>query len=59
MKKPVLRLVGGWAVFLSAFCFYLSSVVIQWSRTVTTIAPSFFVFARFLLNSEWIEHDKF
>ena len=50
MKKPVLRLVGGWAVFLSAFCFYISSVVIQWSRTASTIAPAYFVFARFLLG---------
>ena len=50
MKKPVLRLVGGWAVFFSAFCFYLSTVTIQWSRATTAITPSYFVFARFLLG---------
>jgi len=50
MKKPMLRLVGGWAVFLSAFCFYLSTVVIRWSQAEVSIAPSYFVFARFLLG---------
>jgi len=50
MKKPMLRLVGGLAVFVSAFCFYLSTVVIRWSQAEVAIAPSFFVFARFLLG---------
>jgi hypothetical protein len=50
MKKPMLRIVGGWAVFLSAFCFYLSTVVIRWSQAEVSIAPSYFVFARFLLG---------
>ena len=50
MKKPMLRLVGRWAVFLSAFCFYLSTVVIRWSQAEVSIAPSYFVFARFLLG---------
>ncbi|MEE4264505.1 MAG: DMT family transporter, partial [Desulfobacteraceae bacterium] len=50
MKMPVLRLLGGWAIFLSAFCFYLSTVVIRWSQTEVAIAPSYFVFARFLLG---------
>ena len=50
MKKPMLRLVGGLAVFVSAFCFYLSTVVIRWSQSEVAIAPSFFVFARFLLG---------
>ena len=45
MQKPMLRLVGGWAVFLSAFCFYLSTVVIRWSQAEVMLAPSFFVFA--------------
>jgi len=41
----------GWtAVFLSAFCFYLSTVVIRWSQAAVTIPSSFFVFARFLLG---------
>ena len=46
----MLRLFGRWAVFLSAFCFYLSTVVIRWSQADVTIAPSFFVFARFFLG---------
>ena len=50
MKKPMYRLLGGWAVFVSAFCFYLSTVVIRWSQAEVTIAPSYFVFARFLLG---------
>jgi len=47
----MLRLVGGWAVFASAFCFYLSTVVIRWSQAEVSIAPSYFVFTRFLLGS--------
>lgn len=50
MQKPMLRLVGGWAVFLSAFCFYLSTVVIRWSQAEVSLAPSYFVFTRFLLG---------
>jgi drug/metabolite transporter (DMT)-like permease len=50
MQKSMLRLVGGWTVFLSAFFFYLSTVVIRWSRAEVSIAPSYFVFARFLLG---------
>ena len=50
MKKPMRRLLGGWAVFLSAFCFYLSTVVIRWSQAEVSIAPSYFVFARFMLG---------
>ena len=46
----MLRLVGGWTVFLSAFCFYLSTVVIRWSQAEVSIAPSYFVFARFLIG---------
>ena len=44
------RLVGGWAVFFSAFCFYLSTVVIRWAQIEVSIAPAFFVFARLLLG---------
>ncbi len=47
---PMLRFLGGWAIFLSAFCFYLSTVVIRWSQAEVEIAPSYFVFARFLLG---------
>ena len=50
MQKPMLRLVGGWAVFLSAFCFYISTVVIRWSQAEVSLAASYFVFARFLLG---------
>lgn len=46
----MLRLIGGWAVFVSAFCFYLSTVVIRWSQAEVSIAPSYFAFARFLLG---------
>ena len=46
MKKPLRRLLGGWAVFLSAFCFYLSSVVIRWSQAEVSITPSYFVVCR-------------
>jgi drug/metabolite transporter (DMT)-like permease len=50
MQKPMRRFVGGWAVFVSAFCFYFSTVVIRWSQAEVAIAPSYFVFARFLLG---------
>jgi drug/metabolite transporter (DMT)-like permease len=50
MKKPVLRVLGGWAVFFSAFCFYFSTVVIRWAQSEVSIAPAYFVFARLLLG---------
>ena len=50
MKKPIVRFLGGMAVFISAFCFYLSTVVIRWSQAEVAIAPSYFSFARFLLG---------
>lgn len=37
-------------VFLSAFCFYISTVIIRWSQSEAVIAPSYFVFVRFLLG---------
>lgn len=43
-------LVGWLAVFASAFCFYMSTVVIQWSRSRVNIDAAYFVFARFLLG---------
>ena len=43
-------LVGCLAVFASAFCFYMSTVVIQWSRSRVAIDASYFVFARFLFG---------
>jgi drug/metabolite transporter (DMT)-like permease len=50
MEKSMLRLLGGFAVFASAFCFYFSTVVIRWSQAEVAIEPSYFVFARFLLG---------
>ena len=50
MEKSTLRLFGRLAVFASAFCFYLSTVVIRWSQAEVSIAPSYFVFARFLMG---------
>jgi len=41
-------LLGCFAVFGSAFCFYLATVVVKWSIMAgLNIAPSFFVFVRF------------
>jgi len=50
MKKPSHKLLGALAVFLSAFCFYLSTVAIRWSQAETVIDPSYFAFSRFLLG---------
>ncbi len=44
------RLLGCFCVFLSAFCFYLATVVVRWSEGVVAIDPAYFVFARFLLG---------
>jgi drug/metabolite transporter (DMT)-like permease len=38
------------AIFGSAFCFYLSTLIIRWSRDQVVIDPSFFAFSRFLLG---------
>jgi len=43
-------LLGCLAVFLSAFCFYFSTVVIRWAQGVVPIDPAFFAFFRFLLG---------
>jgi drug/metabolite transporter (DMT)-like permease len=50
MKKPMVRLLGGWAVFFSAFCFYLSTVVIRWAQAEVSITPAYFATARFMLG---------
>ncbi len=54
VSKPrtnVSRQIFGWlAIFLSAFCFYLSTVIIRWSRGAVTIDSSYFVFARFFVG---------
>ena len=47
----VSRQIYGWgAIFLSAFCFYLSTVIIRWARGTVTIDSSYFVFARFFVG---------
>jgi drug/metabolite transporter (DMT)-like permease len=49
--NPTTRQALGWmAVFLSAFCFYISTVIIRWSQSEAVIAPSYFVFVRFILG---------
>lgn len=43
--------VGGWlAVFGSAFCFYLATVIIRWAEPHVAIETPYFVFSRFLLG---------
>ncbi|MCP4284205.1 MAG: DMT family transporter [Gammaproteobacteria bacterium] len=43
--------VGGWlAVFCSAFCFYLATVVIRWAESHVVIETPYFVFARFFMG---------
>lgn len=45
------RVLWGWLlVFISAFCFYLSTAVIRWSQREVSLDSAFFVFARFLLG---------
>ncbi len=45
------RQVIGWlAVFGSAFCFYLATLIIRWAAPYTDIAAAYFVFSRFLLG---------
>lgn len=46
----MVQLLGLLAVFGSAFCFYLATVIIRWSEAVTEIAAPIFVFSRFLLG---------
>lgn len=44
-----LQLAGCLAVFGSAFCFYLATAAVKWSKAAgLEIAPAFFVFSRFL-----------
>ena len=44
------QLVGFMAVFGSAFCFYLATLIIRWAEPVVDIESAFFVFSRFLLG---------
>jgi len=50
MNSTTRQALGWVAVFLSAFCFYLSTVIIRWSQSEAVIAPSYFAFIRFLLG---------
>ena len=50
MKPSLTAFLGKFAVFASAFCFYLSTVIIRWSRAEVTIDPAYFAFARFVLG---------
>jgi drug/metabolite transporter (DMT)-like permease len=43
-------LLGSGAIFLSAFCYYLSTVVIRWSQDETVIDPTYFAVFRFLMG---------
>lgn len=42
--------VGWLAVFGSAFCFYLATVIIRWAQPHVDIETSYFVFGRFFLG---------
>jgi drug/metabolite transporter (DMT)-like permease len=46
----VMGILGCLAVFASAFCFYLSTVVIRWAQAEVTIEPAYFAFFRFLVG---------
>ncbi|MBF0351559.1 MAG: EamA family transporter [SAR324 cluster bacterium] len=50
MKRVSHEIWGGLSVFVSAFCFYLSTASIRWSRGDVELDSSFFVFFRFLLG---------
>lgn len=50
MTPYLTAFVGKSAVLASAFCFYLSTVVIRWSRTDGFIHPGYFAFVRFFLG---------
>lgn len=44
------QMLGWLAVFGSAFCFYLATLIIRWAEPHVEIASSYFVFSRFLLG---------
>ncbi|MGK2906451.1 MAG: DMT family transporter [Desulfuromonadales bacterium] len=51
LKTRMSRQSVGWlAVFGSAFCFYLATLIIRWAAAHVTIGSAYFVFARFLLG---------
>jgi len=50
MQTSIKAWVGGAAVFVSAFCFYFSTVVVRWSQAEVPIDSAYFVFARLLMG---------
>ena len=48
--KMTRKTVGWLAVFGSAFCFYLATLIIRWAAPHVTIESAYFVFARLLLG---------
>jgi len=48
--KVSLQAIGWFAVFGSAFFFYLSTLIIRWAAPHVTIESAYFVFARLLLG---------
>ena len=50
MNSTTRQALGWMVVFLSAFCFYISTVIIRLSQSEAVIAPSYFVFVRFILG---------
>ena len=51
LDPKVSRQAAGWlAVFGSAFCFYLATLIIRWAAPHVTIESAYFVFARLLLG---------
>ncbi len=49
-SKVSRQAVGWFAVFGSAFCFYLATLIIRWAEPHVTIESAYFVFARLLLG---------
>ncbi|MCK5916089.1 MAG: EamA family transporter, partial [Deltaproteobacteria bacterium] len=48
--KTSRQAIGWFAVFSSAFFFYLSTLIIRWATPHVTIESAYFVFARLLLG---------
>ncbi len=49
-KSYSIEILGGCCVFASAFCLYMTTVVIRWAMRVVDLDSTFFVFARFLVG---------
>jgi len=50
VPSRLVQVLGWLCVFASAFCFYLATTVIRWAKAETTLEPSVFVLARFLIG---------